>query len=404
MHTKDTRDVTLYKVPKNISGGNAWSRKIQIAPGLKSDSYKPEIRLDSSNGYSIAKWRQLYSDPKLLIQKIHEQIHNKEFMFPFQSRFVYSIFKIFNNYKNYQPRIVNKEYELCGYYGTQLSKMQNKNGYTNLIIQPDMKDYFEMDVLSDFYFENQRIHAKKHNTNSLWNHWCSYNGTEDWVTHFWDQPFVSFEDLRNYLYSLNKEVKQFRLSWIKGIFQILLGTPQRLIHVLDMSSGWGDRLIGSIGMGYHYTGFDPNPLLQSGYNRIIEHFGNNEYHKVICQSFEDAQLPNDYYDICLSSPPFYDQEIYNVHDSGQSIAKYPSLEEWIQNFLLVSLHKIYKSIKPGGYIAIHLADTPRFQICDPMIQYYDTINDLEFKGVIAISGAQSRPTPVWVWKRKDLIV
>lgn len=399
------KDRNIYQVPKTSSGKNAWAKTIQIAPGLKSDSYKPEIRLDSTHGYSIAKWRQLYCDPKLLVQKIYEQIHNKEFLFPFQSRFVYSIFKIFNNYKNYQPRIFGKEYELCGYYGNlEKSKLVYiKDDKTmNLIIQPDMKDYFEMDVLSDFYFENQRIHAKKHNTNSLWNHWCSYNGIEDWVQHFWDQPFVSFEDLRNYLYSLNKEVKQFRLSWIKAIFQILLGETKRPIHVLDMSSGWGDRLIGSIGMGYYYTGFDPNPLLQSGYNRIIEHFGNNEYHKVICQSFEDAQLPNDFYDICLSSPPFYDQEIYNVHDPCQSIAKYPSLEEWIQNFLLVSLHKIYKSIKPGGYIAIHLADTPRFQICDPMIQYYQTMKDLKFLGVIGISGAQSRATPVWIWKRVSI--
>ena len=38
---------------------------------------------------------------------------------------------------------------------------------------------------------------------------------------------------------------------------------------MDISAGWGDRLITSILFGMEYTGYDPNPLLIDCYNNII---------------------------------------------------------------------------------------------------------------------------------------
>jgi hypothetical protein len=174
--------------------------------------------------------------------------------------------------------------------------------------------------------------------------------------------------------------------------------------MIDISAGWGDRLIAAMSMNIEYLGFDPNKELVAGHNKMIEMLGNKKIHKVISQPFEDSDysLPPNYYDICLTSPPFFDLEIYS-QDETQSCIRYNQIQTWLKGFLFPSLDKIWKSLKDGGYLAIHLGDTYRFRICDPMNHYIDEHLPKSFyRGVIGISGEHKRPTPVWIWQKNPI--
>jgi len=43
-------------------------------------------------------------------------------------------------------------------------------------------------------------------------------------------------------------------------------------------------------------------------------------------------LNDKYYDMCLTSPPYYDLEVYS-HEDSQSINQYKSYDEWITKFI-----------------------------------------------------------------------
>ena len=50
--------------------------------------------------------------------------------------------------------------------------------------------------------------------------------------------------------------------------------------ILDMSSGWGDRLVGAMACNIDcYHGFDPNSCLHPGYKKMIEFFKDQKLHQ-----------------------------------------------------------------------------------------------------------------------------
>ena len=64
----------------------------------------------------------------------------------------------------------------------------------------------------------------------------------------------------------------------------------------------------------------------------------------------------------VSSPPDSDLEIYDENPetwSSQSIQKYPTLEEWFENFLMFGIFKAVNFIEEGGYIIININDPPK---------------------------------------------
>ena len=59
---------------------------------------------------------------------------------------------------------------------------------------------------------------------------------------------------------------------------------------LDISAGWGDRLIAAISLDMEYLGYDPNVKLEPGHTAIIEKFGNKDKQKICYEPFETATI------------------------------------------------------------------------------------------------------------------
>jgi len=178
--------------------------------------------------------------------------------------------------------------------------------------------------------------------------------------------------------------------------------------VLDMSSGWGDRLVGSIGTEYH--GFDPNLKLKDKYDKIIKTYDLNA--KIENIPFEDSVLQDNYYDIMFSSPPYFNRETYSL-DNTQSSIRYNSINDWMNGFLLKSINKIYNALKKSGILAINISDlqvgSKRINICNLMNDYIASIG-MEYVGCYGLQITKMLNSksyymdgvfgePIWIWKK-----
>ena len=115
-------------------------------------------------------------------------------------------------------------------------------------------------------------------------------------------------------------------------------------RILDLSSGWGDRLIGAMASDIDcYHGFDPNPCLHPNYKKMIKTFkkykvNKDAEYKIKKQPFEKAKLKPNFYDLMMTSPPYFTMEIYDSNPTTsktQSVSSVNSEKEWFDNFLLI---------------------------------------------------------------------
>ena len=96
------------------------------------------------------------------------------------------------------------------------------------------------------------------------------------------------------------------------------------------------------------------------------------------------------YDLALTSPPYYNLEIYSDEDT-QSYIRYQDIDSWNKNFLHETIGKIIPTLKSGGILAVNIADVynPKsknkeyYQICNPMNDFIKS-QGLEYYGCIGM--------------------
>ena len=322
--------------------------------------------------------------------------------FPYQRFYLASPQTMFAELKRSRPRILRRRFKARPYYPFRRPLDYYFQGKP-LIVSSTPDCYEVYDALSDHFIEPARIKARRCDSQSPYDLWYQDEAALRNVLEpfFRDRKVITSRELRNALHEHVAEARQFRPSWVRGAIRLIYPVLPRELEVLDISAGWGDRLLACMSLdGVKYTGYDPNTGLISGHQRMINLFGNNQKHSVICQPFEDANLPSEKYDLCISSPPFFDLEHY-CDEATQSIRRYRSLKEWLEGFLFSSLRKIWSSLKPGGYLALHMGDTYRFRVCDAMNHFIDEkLEDSHYLGAIGLMGEKERPTPMWVWQKR----
>lgn len=127
------------------------------------------------------------------------------------------------------------------------------------------------------------------------------------------------------------------------------------ITILDPSMGWGDRLIACLALDVKsYTGFDPNLKLHEPYNQISK-LNNNVKCKFIPEKFK---FTGDLYDIVMTSPPFFNFELYEFTKEDDNLSDYT---KWLKDMYEPYLNDISKSVKPGGYVGIYIDDIGKYK-------------------------------------------
>lgn len=126
--------------------------------------------------------------------------------------------------------------------------------------------------------------------------------------------------------------------------------------ILDYSCGFGSRMLASMSLGMEYCGFEPSAKT---YDNLIR-FG-NYLKRRIGGSFEikrsgseEAPFKENYFGLAFSSPPYFDFEHYS-DDPGQSIVRFPALEDWVGKYWKETIYNCSVSLVEEGFWAVCLS-------------------------------------------------
>ena len=124
--------------------------------------------------------------------------------------------------------------------------------------------------------------------------------------------------------------------------------------ILDFTMGWGGRLVGAAAMNIpYYTGIDMNKELEKPYKEMVKVLKKYSHTKVKL-IFKDA-LKVDYskikYDLVLTSPPYYNLEVYSHQEEA-----YKTKKEWNEKFYIPIVSMTYKYLSVGGYYCLNVPE------------------------------------------------
>jgi len=118
-------------------------------------------------------------------------------------------------------------------------------------------------------------------------------------------------------------------------------------NILDVCVGWGGRMLGSVCLdNVHYTGIEPFKKTFNSLQNIKKEL--NLDNVILYNDTAENILPklNKEYDLALTSPPYYNLEIYS-NDKNQS-HNYGSYENWIKLFLRPVVHGVIEKLIDSG--------------------------------------------------------
>jgi hypothetical protein len=156
--------------------------------------------------------------------------------------------------------------------------------------------------------------------------------------------------------------------------------------VFDYSAGWSGRLIGCCASSKvsKYIGTDVSKQTFFGLRRVARIIGDIcNTKKIDIYNFPSEDSDNyislEKFDVCLSSPPYFDTEKYSV-DPEQSYRRYPDYGLWKEKFLIGVISNCYKKLNAGGFFIINVADIKghklvqdTYDICSSFFEYIETI-------------------------------
>jgi hypothetical protein len=285
-------------------------------------------------------------------------------------------------------------------------------------------------LLGDKYLSNERVGRASSNYFQLNNRLkCSYfnlpSPLECWTVQKWREYFlralwslkydkVGTKELRSAISLRGYVAAQFPPAIAKFFYDKF-----KAKKVLDFSAGWGDRLCGFYASNAEeYVGLDPNPTLHPAYQQQIDLYNkytNSKVVRLIQSPAEDFDFSEytEYFDMIFTSPPYFNRERYAA-DGTQSWVRYGTLDVWLEQFLFKTISSTWKTLSPGGFYIINIADLWDKQkksydkICEPMNDYISTLAGAQPLGCVNIQ-LSSRTNkletrgiqvePCWVWRK-----
>lgn len=308
----------------------------------------------------------------------------------------------------YTPKFINVDYNIKNITFTNYLFYKGKP----TILVKHSSDYYKYNTLSDFFQEYCRVRCKRFDE--------KYTPLDFWKYEkkkIINYAMKHFKKVNNYtlgesIYKLLKLCTSFRPTIMVSMIKFY-----KKKTILDFSSGWGDRLIGAMACDDiidFYCGVDPNSCLHPNYNKMIEFFNKDKKKYVMIESkFEDAIIPKKNYDMVLTSPPYFNLEVYTKQES-QSINKNNSVDLWLNNFLFVALRKSWNLLVKNGKFIIIINDMPQLknlneskntnrQFVKKMLEYIKSFDNCEYLGVISYAEVNRdhirSPQPMWIFNK-----
>lgn len=258
---------------------------------------------------------------------------------------------------------------------------------------------YDIDVISDIFQEQVRIKGQR-KYKGVYSPSIeeSYNKNIESIvdTICRSGKDISIEELRETLFTKygNNELTTFKPTLVRTFVELFRSELNILLErgerpsMLDISAGWGDRLLGAMASDIDYTGCDPNTDLQPGYNSMIGEFGDSNRHVVYPDMFQNFKRDaTRKYHIALSSPPYFDLEKYvpddNIISKNQSITGRDK-NSWYKDFLIPSVDIVMDRLHDGGIFILNIANVDsKTRYTEDIVNYIASKKNIDYLGIIA---------------------
>lgn len=225
--------------------------------------------------------------------------------------------------------------------------------YTNNILYRPYEESYQIDAISCHFTEHIRVQDTLNKKPTLVQVWKSMSPDEI-------RSFNTVDALRQHMKTkyMAGECNYFHAGLCIRLY-LGFNDSKAPVKIIDPSAGWGDRMITAIAAGDYvaqYDGYDPREDLIAPYQKIMKTLDVKRKCRFFCEPFETAEVPYGYYDLGVTSPPYFDLEIYGK-GVNQSISKgrdnYP---EWVERFYYPYLRNLAFAVRSGGKIIIYVSD------------------------------------------------
>lgn len=134
-------------------------------------------------------------------------------------------------------------------------------------------------------------------------------------------------------------------------------------RILDISAGWGDRLIGAMSQDIDYIGIDSNKKLKTPYNRMIKDYQGKSNSNIMMlfnksEKIDYSKLP--YYDLIFTSPPYFSLEKY------EGMTEYKDNNDFKDSYFIPTIKNSWKYLKKGGVMALNMPEE-MYKILIPLL-------------------------------------
>lgn len=200
-------------------------------------------------------------------------------------------------------------------------------------------------------------------------------------TRFKHCTIISNENIRRGLRLQCKSATNFNPSLMKYLIETY-GKKDSTIY--DFCAGFGGRFLGAAVAKNvkKYIATDPALKTYIGLQNLNQWLIDQkiidsnfaEFHQKKAEEF----VPSEQADLIITSPPYYDKEIYSA-DNSQSAKIYKNYDNWFINFLLKSITTAVSILSQNGYLILSVTDTKRYPIYSDLKKKlpYKLINDLK---------------------------
>lgn len=270
-------------------------------------------------------------------------------------------------------------------------------GLQNIECQGDLSLSVVGNKSSNYYFQPYRVKTKI----GKWSHYSAWNDPEK------RKQIIEIDK------KINRDTPQIigTPAGIQSAMRLSLGSVNQFKpyiaicavydrfkpkRVLDISAGWGDRLIGAMAKNIDYIGIDQNKKLEKPYTQMISDFKNNTTSNVrmIFEKSQDvdySKLPP--YDLIFTSPPYFDLEKY------EGMETFKNKEDFIENYWKPTVIPAFKHLDKGGHMALNMPE----EMYKPLIKIIDKA-DIKIKMPIQNrnnwkDGNVKKFEYIYIWKK-----
>ena len=304
------------------------------------------------------------------------------------------------------------EYDICDILNCKtignFAEISNEKRKINTLnVDKIKKTSFAGNNLVYHYFFEELLHTKKNNKYNFYDIWNDEEKRQELIKQTIKrdrrkkEKIIHPEDLYECWRINNGSITFFKPSVMKQLlftlFPIItIGHSDRKLKILDLSMGWGGRLIGALSLKNYfvdveYHGYDTNENLKIPYEALLEQVydgSSNDIHL----HFKDFINVNDdyedeYFDCMISSPPYNNLEVYSHMNPFHSKNEY---YEWLNTYIMSATLKV----KKGGYVAISLSK----QIYDEMVKRRPDLKCSWIELMGQQMGKSNKKDYIYVWE------